>query len=114
MMLGDLGADVVKVESLSGELGRAIGPPWVNGESVASLSVNRNKRGLAIDLRDGAARAAVMKMACGADVILESFRPGVMQRLGLDYAAVHKLNRVLCTARYPHMANGAAAKNARC
>lgn len=92
MMLGDMGADVVKVESLNGELGRAIGPPWLNGESVVSLSVNRNKRGLAIDLRDGAAREAVMKMACEADVVLESFRPGVMQRLGLDYAAVHKLN----------------------
>jgi crotonobetainyl-CoA:carnitine CoA-transferase CaiB-like acyl-CoA transferase len=92
MMLGDMGANVVKVESPDGELGRAIGPPWLNGESVVYLSVNRNKRGLAVDLRHQGAREAVMKMAACADVIVESFRPGVMARLGLDYAAVAKLN----------------------
>ncbi|PNG47019.1 MULTISPECIES: CoA transferase [unclassified Variovorax] len=92
MMLADMGADVVKVESPDGELGRAIGPPWLNGESVAFLSVNRNKRGLAVDLRQQGARDAVMKMAARAHVIVESFRPGVMERLGLDYAAVAKLN----------------------
>ncbi|VTU27489.1 Formyl-coenzyme A transferase [Variovorax sp. PBS-H4] len=92
MMLADMGADVAKVESPDGELGRAIGPPWLHGESVVFLSVNRNKRGLAVDLRDPAARAAVMKMAAGAHVIVESFRPGVMERLGLDYAAVAKRN----------------------
>lgn len=92
MLLGDMGADVVKVESPDGELGRAIGPPWLHGESVVSLSVNRNKRGLAVDLRHQSARDAVLKMAACADVIVESFRPGVMERLGLGYDAVAKLN----------------------
>lgn len=88
MWLGDLGADVTKIESLDGELGRSIGPPWQNGESVVALSVNRNKRGLAIDLRSPAGRDAVLQMSSQADVVLESFRPGVMDRLGLGPAAL--------------------------
>jgi crotonobetainyl-CoA:carnitine CoA-transferase CaiB-like acyl-CoA transferase len=63
MMLADLGADVVKIEPPSGELGRQIGPPWINGESVVNLSVNRNKRSLAIDLKTDAGRQAIRKMA---------------------------------------------------
>lgn len=92
MLLGDLGADVTKIEPLEGEIGRAIGPPWLHGESVVVLSVNRNKRGLALDLRRPDARDAVLKMAAQADVIVESFRPGVMQRLGLSYESVVKIN----------------------
>src|SRR5690348_2331491 len=85
MWLGDLGADVTKIEALEGELGRAIGPPWQHGESVVALCVNRSKRGLAIDLRSAAGREAVLRMAEQADVLLESFRPGVMDRLGLGH-----------------------------
>jgi crotonobetainyl-CoA:carnitine CoA-transferase CaiB-like acyl-CoA transferase len=92
MLLGDLGADVSKIEPLGGELGRAIGPPWQNGESLVVLSVNRNKRGLAIDLKSEAGRAAVRRMALSADVVLESFRPGVMARFGLDYEALRHDN----------------------
>jgi crotonobetainyl-CoA:carnitine CoA-transferase CaiB-like acyl-CoA transferase len=92
MLLGDLGADVSKIEPLGGELGRAIGPPWQNGESLVALSVNRNKRGLAIDLKTEAGRAVVRKMALSADVVLESFRPGVMARFGLDYASLQQDN----------------------
>lgn len=95
LMLADLGADVVKIEPPSGELGRRIGPPWINGESVASLSVNRNKRSLAIDLKTEAGRQAVRKMARQADVIVENFRPGVMATLGLDYASLEASNRKL-------------------
>jgi crotonobetainyl-CoA:carnitine CoA-transferase CaiB-like acyl-CoA transferase len=92
MWLGDLGADVTKIEALDGELGRSIGPPWQGGESVVALSVNRNKRGLAIDLRCPAGRDAALQMAVQADVVLESFRPGVMDRLGLGYAALRSVN----------------------
>ena len=92
MLLGDMGADVSKIEPLGGELGRAIGPPWQNGESLVALSVNRNKRGLAIDLKTEAGRAAVRQMAKSADVVLESFRPGVMARFGLDFANLRPAN----------------------
>jgi len=95
MMLADLGADVVKIEPPSGELGRQIGPPWINGESVANLSVNRNKRSLAIDLKTDAGRHAIREMARQADVIIENFRPGVMNTLGLDYASLEAANRKL-------------------
>ena len=88
MLMGDMGADVIKVEALSGDLGRRLGPPWLNGESVIAMSFNRNKRGLAIDLKKPAALAAVRRMAARADVLIESFRPGVMERLGLGYAAL--------------------------
>jgi crotonobetainyl-CoA:carnitine CoA-transferase CaiB-like acyl-CoA transferase len=95
MTLGDLGADVVKVEPMAGELGRRIGPPWINGESAVALSVNRNKRSLAIDLKTEAGRATILRMAKTTDIIVESFRPGVMASLGLDYDTLRELNRKL-------------------
>jgi crotonobetainyl-CoA:carnitine CoA-transferase CaiB-like acyl-CoA transferase len=88
MLLGDMGADVIKIEALTGDLGRRLGPPWLNGESVIAMSFNRNKRGVAIDLKKPEALAAVRSMAAKADVVIESFRPGVMARLGLGYAAL--------------------------
>jgi crotonobetainyl-CoA:carnitine CoA-transferase CaiB-like acyl-CoA transferase len=88
MLMGDMGADVIKVEALGGDLGRRLGPPWLNGESVIAMSFNRNKRGLAIDLKKPEALAAVRSMIARADVLIESFRPGVMARLGLGYAAL--------------------------
>ncbi len=95
MLMGDMGADVIKVEALSGDLGRRLGPPWLNGESVIAMSFNRNKRGLAIDLKNPEALAAVRGMAARADVVLESFRPGVMERLGLGYAALAAIRPAL-------------------
>lgn len=92
MLLGDMGAHVVKVESPDGELGRRIGPPYLHGESVVSLSVNRNKWGLAIDLKTSEGRRTLLDMASQADVLIESFRPGVMKRLGLDYDTVRAVN----------------------
>ncbi|KQP49106.1 CaiB/BaiF CoA-transferase family protein [Pseudorhodoferax sp. Leaf274] len=91
MLLGDMGADVVKIEPIGGELGRRIGPPYVQGESVVALSVNRNKRGLAIDLKATEGQQVLQHMAARADVLIESFRPGVMQRLGLDAPALLQL-----------------------
>ncbi len=88
MLLGDLGADVIKIEALSGDIGRKLGPPWQHGESVVSMSFNRNKRSLAIDLKQPRAAELVRRMVASSDVVLESFRPGVMDRLGLGYAAL--------------------------
>lgn len=92
MMLGDMGADVVKIEPPDGELGRRIGPPFLNGESVVSLSVNRNKRGLCVDLKSPEGRQAIHEMAAQADVLIESFRPGVMARFGLDAETLLAIN----------------------
>ncbi|WP_144637565.1 CaiB/BaiF CoA transferase family protein [Bordetella genomosp. 13] len=88
MMLADMGADVIKIEPPAGELGRQIGPPWVAGESAVYLSVNRNKRGVALDLKSEAGRAAARCLIQRADVVVENFRPGVMQSLGLDHGTL--------------------------
>lgn len=88
MLLGDMGAEVVKIESPGGDIGRKLGPPWQAGESVVSMSFNRNKRSLALDLKKPAGAGIVLRMAARADVIIESFRPGVMDKLGIGYASV--------------------------
>lgn len=92
MLLGDMGADVAKIEAPAGDIGRKLGPPWLQGESVVALSFNRNKRGLALDLKQPAAVDVVRRMAARADVVLESFRPGVMRRLGVGYDALSAIN----------------------
>lgn len=95
MLLGDMGADVVKVEPPTGDLGRQLGPPWIGGEAVVGLSFNRNKRGLGLDLKRPAAVDAVRRLAARADVVIESFRPGVMERLGVGYKALSAANPAL-------------------
>ena len=99
MLLGDLGAEVVKVEAPGGDIGRKLGPPWQHGESVVSMSFNRNKRSIAIDLKHPGGPELVQRMAATADVVVESFRPGVMDRLGIGYAALNRLNPRLERAR---------------
>jgi formyl-CoA transferase len=89
MMLGDLGADVVKIERPGrGDDTRAWGPPFVDGESVYFLSVNRNKRSVALDLKQEAGRRALWRLFERADVVVENFSPGTMTRLGFGYDAV--------------------------
>ncbi len=89
-LLGDMGADVVKVEAPEGgDLMRAW-PPIVDGYSQYFASVNRNKRSVVLDLKDAASRASARKLALDADVVLENFRPGVMAKFGLDYASLAK------------------------
>ena len=90
MWLADMGATVIKVEPLSGELGRQLGPPWQGGESLTMLTCNRNKLGLCIDLKHPAAAEVVGRMVRQADVLVENFRPGVMGRLGLDYESLRR------------------------
>ena len=89
MMLGDLGADVVKIELPGrGDDTRAWGPPFVDGESVYFLSVNRNKRSVALDLKRAGGRQALWRLIEGADVVVENFSPGTIDRLGFGYEAV--------------------------
>lgn len=91
MMLADLGADVVKVEALEGELGRAFFP-FIAGESVTFMSLNRNKRSVALDLKDPAHVAVARRLVVDADIVVESFRPGVMDRLSLGYQSMAVIN----------------------
>lgn len=92
MLLGDMGADVVKIEPPTGDVGRTLGPPFVEGESTMFMSLNRNKRGVTLDLKtDGGLRQA-RRLVETADVLVESFRPGVADRLGIGYAAMTALN----------------------
>ena len=88
MLLADLGADVIKVESPAGDDTRTWQPPVRDGVSTYYLSVNRNKRSIAIDLRDEGDLAAARELARRADVFVENFRPGGLARFGLDYEAV--------------------------
>jgi len=101
MLLGDLGAEVIKVEALPrGDDSRAFGPPFVGGgsgknpggESAYFLSVNRNKRSVAINLRDADGIALVWRLAGRCDVLLDNFRPGVMRAMGLDHRRLRVAN----------------------
>jgi crotonobetainyl-CoA:carnitine CoA-transferase CaiB-like acyl-CoA transferase len=100
MLLGDLGADVVKVERPGkGDDTRAWGPPYVDGESAYFLAINRNKRSVALDLASPEGLKAARRLAERADVLVENFKPGTMERLGLSYDDVSPANPTLvyCT-----------------
>ena len=89
LMLGDNGADVIKVEIPgTGDDTRKWGPPFIGEESAYYLSINRNKRSLTLNLQDAKAQEVFMKLAKDIDVVVENFTPGVMGRFGLDYDAV--------------------------
>ena len=95
MLLGDLGADVIKIEPPHGDAARGYGPPFVAGESPYFLSVNRNKRSAVINLKHPEGSAIVRKLAEDADIIVTNFRPGVMDRLGLGEESLRAVNRGL-------------------
>jgi formyl-CoA transferase len=96
MLLGDFGADVVKIEEPKhGDEARTYGPPFVEGESAYFLSVNRNKRSCAIDLKSPSGKELVRGLASVADVVVENFRPGTMERLGLGFEDLRTLNESL-------------------
>jgi crotonobetainyl-CoA:carnitine CoA-transferase CaiB-like acyl-CoA transferase len=82
-----MGADVIKVESLTGDLCRFWGP-FIQGQSRLFQAWNRNKRSLSIDLRSDAGKDVVRQLASKSDVVVENFRPGVTERLGIDYASL--------------------------
>ena len=96
MQLGDMGARVIKVEQPGkGDDTRAWGPPFINGESAYFLSINRNKESLTLDLKHPEAKSILEALLAKADVLVENFRPGTMERLGLGYEQV--------AARYPRL-----------
>jgi len=93
MVLGDLGADVIKVEHpVQGDDTRAWGPPFVDGESAYYLSTNRNKRSIAVDFKTEDGRRVIRELAERSDVVVENFRPGTLDRLGLGYEDLQPLN----------------------
>ncbi|HEV2557450.1 MAG TPA: CoA transferase [Microvirga sp.] len=85
MLLGDFGADIIKVEPMRGDWSRAMGTLVSEHESTTYLSVNRNKRSICLDMTKVEAREVAAELVGQSDVVVESFRPGVMQRMGLDY-----------------------------
>lgn len=93
MMLGDLGAEVVKVKQPGiGDETRRWGPPWVAGESAYYLSVNRNKQGITLDLKQQEGRDIALALAARSDVLVENFRVGVLEELGLGYEVLSALH----------------------
>ena len=101
MLLADMGAEVIKIEEPDGgDPMRVMGPPFLaGGESAYFLSINRNKKSVALDLTQTAGRDVFLALAAHADVVWENFRPGVMERLGLGYATLAAANPrlILCS-----------------
>jgi len=92
MVLGDMGADVIKLENADkGDTSRNF-EPQVNGESYCFAVLNRNKKSIALNLKDPAALEVALKLAEKADIVMENFRPGVVKRMGLGYEAIKALN----------------------
>lgn len=92
MVLGDLGADVIKVESPEGDETRGWGPPFAEGESAYYLCVNRNKRGIVVDFKTESGRALLHGLIRKSDVLVENFRPGSLARFSLDFESASALN----------------------
>jgi crotonobetainyl-CoA:carnitine CoA-transferase CaiB-like acyl-CoA transferase len=93
LMLADMGADVIKLEDTgSGDSTRAMVPPSVNGESAAYMMMNRNKRAISVDLKSESGKQVLYRLADRADVLIENYRPGVMERLGFGYETLRQRN----------------------
>ena len=88
MILGEYGADVIRVDPPGGEWGRKLGPPFIGGQAAAYLGMNRNKRSVVVNLRHVSGRDVLSRLSKVCDVVIESFRPGVLDRLGLSYQAL--------------------------
>ncbi len=101
LRLADLGARVIKVERpVTGEIGRtlAFGGRWLDGDTLSFHAMNRNKEAVVADLKDPVDLARVVDLVARADVLIQNFRPGVMERIGLDYEAVRRINPALVYA----------------
>src|SRR5215831_12130847 len=90
-LLADMGADVIKVEPPKGDMGRAM-PPQRARESVSFVALNRNKRSLVLDLKQPAAREILLKLAAKSDALIEAYRPGALEKMGLGAADVKAIN----------------------
>jgi crotonobetainyl-CoA:carnitine CoA-transferase CaiB-like acyl-CoA transferase len=105
--LGDLGADVVKVEPPEGDTTRQLGPMRNPGMGAFYLAVNRNKRSIVLDLKQEAARGVLLKLAAGADVLLHNYRPRAARRLGMSYETFRAVNpRIVYVGTYGFGAAG--------
>ena len=98
MMLADFGAEVIKVEPPQGDDTRKWGPPFVQGESAYFLSVNRNKRSIVLDLKTDTDQNIFRKMVAQADVVVENFRPGTLDKWGLGYEELSRINSKIIVA----------------
>lgn len=92
LMLADMGADVIKIEPPTGDVARTLGPPWIDGVGAVYLALNRNKRGVVLDLKSPKDVQLAQDLIRDADVVVENFRPGVMARLGLGYDVLSVTN----------------------
>lgn len=92
MTLADMGAEVIKVESPAGDDTRKWGPPFVNDESAYFLSVNRNKKSIVLNLKTDEGRDILLKLVKDADVVVENFRPGTLDRLKVGYETLKEVN----------------------
>ena len=90
LMLGDMGAEVIKVEKLEGDDTRRTVPPALEGESAAYMMMNRGKRGIALDLKAPEGVAVLRRLLAKADALIENYRGGTMERLGLGYDTLHR------------------------
>jgi crotonobetainyl-CoA:carnitine CoA-transferase CaiB-like acyl-CoA transferase len=111
MLLGDLGADVIKIERPgTGDDTRAWGPPWRDGVSTYFLGLNRNKRSVVLDLADQGDRELARTLVERADVLIESFRPGLMMSWGLDGDTIRRTNPRLVSCSVTAFGSGERAK----
>lgn len=90
MTLADLGADVIKIEPPSGDDTRHWGPPFVNGESTYFMSVNRSKKSITLNLKSQSGAQALWDLIQTADIVVENFRPGTLDRLGFGWEELHR------------------------
>jgi crotonobetainyl-CoA:carnitine CoA-transferase CaiB-like acyl-CoA transferase len=92
LLLADYGAEVYKLEARGGDMGRGWGPPFAGGVSSFFLGLNRGKQGISIDLKQAEGIDLCLRLVDRMDVLIENFRPGAMDRLGLGYEAIHRRN----------------------
>jgi len=93
MMLGDMGAEIIKVENPDGgDDTRAWGPPFLNGVSTYFISINRNKKSVTLDLKKERGKALLASLIRASDVVVENFRPGTLEKLGFPWEEIHRLN----------------------
>jgi crotonobetainyl-CoA:carnitine CoA-transferase CaiB-like acyl-CoA transferase len=112
-ILGDLGADVVKVEPPAGDSNRQLGPARHPGMAALFLTCNRNKRSVVLDLKQEAGRAAALKLAERADVLVHNYRPPALRKLGLDYEVVRRVNpRIVFCGTYGYGRRGPYSERA--
>ncbi len=95
LMLADMGAEVIKVEKPEGDDSRRFLPPEIGGESAAFMMMNRNKRGIVLDLKDEDGRAAFLRLIEDADILIENHRKGTLDKLGLGYEVLERVNPAL-------------------